>query len=357
MSRACALREKKIRMAAGLLATGAVLAACGGDVGSAADSDSQEDEVTVDNCGEEIAFPAPAEDIFVNESQMLSNLFALAADDHITAVSGLPDGKQEMLKEVYGDDRIDDLPIVSEEYATVENVVAEKPDTMMAGFGWGYDLESNITPSELEKHDVPGYVSSPTCVTGDKGGTMPPWEAISADITNIGKIVGKEDEAQAKLDDIDNRRDELSAAPQPDSPPTVFFYDLTGEEVMSAGSLSPSHAVIEAAGARHALEHLEKDFTKVSWEQLAADEPDFFLISDYGSNENSFENKVNDLKTNPATRDLPAVENDYFIRIPIQMLLGTPATIDASEHLRKALEENDLAPESDIDPELELQQQ
>src|SRR5699024_7091547 len=148
------------------------------------------------------------------------------------------------------------------------------------------------------------------------------------------------------LQDIKDRLKHLETAPQPENAPTVFFYDLTGKEIMSAGSLSPAQAVIDAAGGTNVLEDIDADFTKVSWERLTADKPDYFLVSDYGEGEQSYSNKITELKSNPATRDLAAVKKDRFIKLPIQMLLGTPEMIDAAEHLRKALEDADLVPQA-----------
>lgn len=346
---------KLVPVSAGLALTAMTLAGCGDD-GDQADAASQE-TVTVKNCGEEITFPSPAKEIFVNESQMVSNLFALGADKQISAVTGLSGGKQQMLKQIYGQDRIAALPIKSEDYAGLESVLAEKPDAMMAGFGWGYSVEDNLTPDRLlDDYDIPAYTSSPTCPqeTTDVNGIMPPWEALYEDLTNIGDITGHSERATNVLQDIKDRLKGLETAPQPDDTPTVFFYDLTGKDVMSAGSLSPAHAVIDAAGGRNVLDDIDADFTKVSWERITADKPDYFLVSDYGKGEQSFNNKVSELKSNPATRDLEAVKNDRFIKLPIQMLLGTPEMIDAAEHMRKALEDEELVPESSIEPELEL---
>jgi len=350
-----AVGHRSVSLVAGLLTVSIVLAGCSAQDASSG-SAAGDGTVTVTNCGEQVTFPSPAEQIYVNESQMISNLFALDADDRIATVSGLPPGKQDMLKEIYGDERVDQLPIESTDYATLENVVAASPDTMMAGFGWGYSLEDNLTPDTLGKYDIPAYVSTPTCPqdSGDDEGIMPPWEAIFTDIENIGAIVDRSDAARATITELKTRLDELRTAPTADTSPTVFFFDLTGKSVMSGGNFSPAEAVISAAGGTNALTDVDADFTEVSWETLAASKPDLFLISDYGDGAQSFEAKVKSLKTNPATRDLPAVEESRFLRVPIQMLLGTPLTIDSAELLRQALEKWDLVPASDIEPEIDL---
>jgi len=350
------LRRKMIPMAASLIAATIALAGCGGD-GDQADAASQ-DTVTVKNCGEEITFPSPAEKLYVANNQMLSFFFALDADKQISAVSGLSSGVRELITPIYGANRIEKLPFKTEDYPSLETVLAAKPDGIFAGIGWGFNEETGVIPARLiDDYDIPAYTLTTTCLQGseEKKGIMPPWDAVTTDLENIAKVTGREDIAQSKLSEIQKRRDDLESAPKPKSPGTVFFYDITVKDgVLAGGALSAGHAIIEDAGGRNALEDIDEELTTVAWERLAADRPDFFLISDYGKGPYSYEGKVKDLKTNPATKDLPAVREGRFLRLPAPMLLGTPLMIDSAELLRKALEDEGLAPESEIEPELEI---
>jgi len=350
------LRRKMIPMAASLIAATIALAGCGGD-GDQADAASQ-DTVTVKNCGEEITFPSPAKRIFVNENPMLSMLFTLDADDQIAAVSGISDGKRDMLEEIFDPERIDDLPHKTDQYPTIENILVEKPDVVLAGFGWGYSVDDNLTPSHLyQEHEISAYTSSTTCEqeTSDEArGIMPPWEALYTDITNLGKIVGRSDRATSVVADIKRRLEKLKSAPSADEPATVFSINLIGKEVTSGGAFSAAHGVIEAAGGRNANEDVKDQWARLSWERVAASNVDYFLITDIGAGDHSYKNKVRELKENPATKNLDAVKESRFIRIPRVMVLDTPLMIDSAELLRKALEDEGLAPESEIEPELEI---
>ena len=64
--------------------------------------------------------------------------------------------------------------------------------------------------------------------------------------------------------------------------------------------------------------------------------------------------KIELLRTNPVTRDLPAVKENRFINLPYAMWTAGPLNIDAAEHVRKGLEHLELVPASDIVPELKL---
>ena len=69
----------------------------------------------------------------------------------------------------------------------------------------------------------------------------------------------------------------------------------------------------------------------------------------------SFEDKVKVLESNPATRDLPAVKEKRFLNLPIPAWTSSPLNITPAEQLRVALEEHDLVPASDIEPEHDLE--
>jgi iron complex transport system substrate-binding protein len=47
------------------------------------------DSVTVTNCGQEVEFPAPAQRLFVNDSNLISMILALGAEDQVAAVSSI----------------------------------------------------------------------------------------------------------------------------------------------------------------------------------------------------------------------------------------------------------------------------
>jgi len=134
----------------------------------------------------------------------------------------------------------------------------------------------------------------------------------------------------------------------------VFYFDIaTDSGVLSGGGFSAAQAVIEAAGGRNVLEGLDNEQLTVSWETLAAKRPDFIVVGDYGG-ALSYEASVRKLQTNPATRNLPAVENERFIRVPGFMMRPSPQMIVAAERLRVALEDVGLLPDSEIDVGSEL---
>lgn len=339
------------RATAAVLAAG-LLAACGG--GSSADAPSAGGEVTITNCGQEATFPSPAERMYVGgDGNLLAMVLALGAEDQVAGVSGLSDTRQA-LSTAYGADVVDALPVATKDYPTMENVIAQRPDVMLAGWNYGYTEEKKLTPDLLEDRGISGYVLSESCRQADgKRGTMPPWKALAADLDNLGRITGHKDRATEVNDDIARRRAALEDAPQATQAPTVFVFDSGTKQIFTSGSFGAPQAIIEAAGAKNATADVKDTWTEVSWEQLVSSEPDVFAFVDYEGQ--SFEDKVKVLESNPATRDLPAVKEKRFLNLPIPAWTSSPLNINSAEQLRVALEEHDLVPASDIQPEHDLE--
>lgn len=332
---------------------GVLLVGCGtGDVGTTATAAG---EVTITNCAAEESFPSPAERMYVAaDGNMLAMVLTLRAQDQVAGASGLDDATTQALATAYGEDVVARIPVATRDRPTMENVIAQKPDVMLAGWNYGYREENNLTPGALKERGIAPYTLSESCrQEGGARGTMPPWEALVADMENIGEITGRQDRAEEVVTDITDRLQKLEDAPQAEQPPTVFLFDSGTKDIFTSGSLGGPQAIIEAAGARNATEDVQDTWTEVSWERLVASEPDYFAFVDYAGQ--TFEQKVEILESNPATKDLAAVRQKRYLNLPIPAWTSSPLNIDAAEQLRKALEEHQLVPVSAIEPQLDLE--
>lgn len=297
---------------------------------------------TVTNCGETVTFPAPAERLFVNDSNLISMILALDAQDQVVAASSI--GRdEEVLTEHYGP-AVAGLNQVSDDYPSLETVLAQRPDVMVAGWNYGYDESLHLTPDGLAERDIAAYVLTESCRQAGSSarGIVDPWTALRDDLANLGEITGHPDEADQVIADIDRRLEALAAAPAPDAVPELFVFDSGEKAVFTSGAFGAPQAIIEAGGGRNAMADLEDTWTEVSWERLAAKQPDAFLFVDYPGQ--TFEQKVAVLKAHPATRDLPAVREERFLNLPYALWTSGPLNIDAAEEVRAALEQWGLAP-------------
>lgn len=340
-------------LAVGLVAAVVALTGCGSSDES--NDAALDGEVTVENCGTELTFPSPATAIYANDSQILLNLLALDADDHITAVSGIRASRLDQLRGMYGTERIDELPFKSEESFNLESTQAQKPDVVMAGYGWGFSVEKNITPERLnDDFGIPAYTVTPTCLPGSVD-TMSPWDEAFADLSNIGAIVGPDDIAAAKIEELRERRGEMESAPRAEDAPTVMYItSVSNEGVSSAGKPHLFTSIIEVTGARNALDDVDEKSPKMSWESVTAANPDFIVLTDTGDGAGAFEAKLTLLSENPATRSLDAITQGRVLNLPTDMGRSGALMMDTAEHVRKALEQEQLLPQSEIEPRMDL---
>lgn len=313
------------------------------------------DTVTVTNCGEEVTYDQPLDRLFVNDGGMIAISLAAGAADQIVAVSSMA-RDTDVLRLEYGD-VVDDLNQVAPDRPTLENIVGARPQVLYAGYNYGMGEARGITPEILAQHDIDVYQLSEACrqVAGEKTrGTMDPWVALDTDLRNIGTITGNADVGAQAADDVATRLDALRAAPQPADKPTVFLFDSGTDTIFSSGSYGGPQGIIDAAGARNATEDVADTWTTVSWERLATADPDVIAFVDYPGQ--TVDEKIEVLKTHPASQNLTAVRENRFINFPYAMWVSSPLNIDSAEILRKVLEDHELAPQSDVEPTLDVSQ-
>lgn len=301
--------------------------------------------VTVTNCGEKVEITAPAQRIFANDGPLIALLLALKAHDQVAAVSSLQ-RDAPTLRTHYGAEAVDGLKVVAKESPTLETVLANSPDVMAAGWNYGFSEEKNLTPDLLQDKGIDSYLLTESCrqADGARRGVVDPWTALRTDLSNLGKVTGREGEARKVIADLDRRLRTLRSAPQPAKPPTVFVFDSGDKDVFSSGRFGAPHAIIDAAGGRNALSDLKDTWTSVSWERLARSEPDAFVFVDYPPQ--TYAQKIEALQANPATKDLPAVKQKRFLNLSYVMWTSSPLNVDAAERVRTALERWRLVPKA-----------
>ena len=309
-------------------------------------------QVTVTNCGKELTLPSQAKKMYVNDGNIIALALAAGGAKEITAVSSM--GRDvPILKAKYGAETVDGLNDVSKDYPTLESILANTPDLMVAGWNYGFS-EGEITPDILSEKGIHSYLLTESCRQEGttKRGIVDPWEAVRTDITNLGTITGHSDVAKTAVDDMDTRLKAIQGAAQPEKKPVVFVFDTAKDNVLTSGKYGAPQAIIEAAGGVNATADVEDTWTNVNWERLATANPDVIALVEYPAQ--SYQEKIDALKSHPATKDLTAVKEERFVNLPYAMWTESPLNIDAAEYLRKAFEKHGLAPASDVSTHLEM---
>lgn len=255
--------------------------------------------VTVENCGEEMTYPADPS-MLAYDSGIISIALAAGAGDNLSAVASI--GKaHDTLAAKYGADVIDGFDVISDKQPTLEQVVSLQPDIYFAGWNYGLSEGLGVTPDLLDERDIATYLLTESCRQEgtDQRGLVEPWEALDIDLRNIGAIAGDSELAESVIDDIDDRLKKLNDAPQPEqTPPCSFSTPEPTRSSRPASSALPKRSSRPPAPA-----------------------------------------------TRPRTSPTPGCRS-----------VGSPSplNIDAAEHVRKGLEKFGLLPESDIEPAMTL---
>ncbi|MFD3509492.1 ABC transporter substrate-binding protein [Nocardia sp. NPDC058666] len=306
--------------------------------------------IPITNCGKQSPFPSPAQRLFVNDGNLISMVLALGAQDQVAAVSSIQ-RDADTLRAHYGAEIVDSLNSVAPEYPSRETVLAQRPDVMVAGWSYGYDEASNLTPATLRKDGIAAYVLTESCRRQDGAparGTVEPWTALRTDLTDLGTITGRQNRATEVTADLDRRLAALTTAPKPATPPTVFLFDSGTDTIFSSGKYGAPQAILEAAGARNVLDDVDDTWTKVSWERLAAADPDAIMFVEYPGQ--TYAQKVELLRSKPGINTLRAVRDSRFFTLPYALWTSGPLNIDAAEQIRRQLEAWQLVPASGITP-------
>ncbi|MBW3084851.1 Vitamin B12-binding protein [Austwickia sp. TVS 96-490-7B] len=310
------------------------------------------DRVTVTNCGQSVSYRAPVTRLFANDGNIISLVLAAGAREQLIAVTNLA-RDEPVLRAKYGE-KLDGLNVVNGKYPTQENILAAKPQVVFAGWNYGFSEAKNLTPDTLKGHGIDSYLLSESCRPGgdSKRGTMNAWDAVETDISNIAALTGHAEEAEKVIADMRSRRERLGKAPQATRRPTVFLFDSGKDTIFSSGAFGGPQAVIDSAGGRNALEDVRDTWSKVSWERIRTADPEVIAFVEYPGQ--TYQEKVDILRSHPASKDLRAVREGRFVNLPYTMWTSSSLNIDAAESLRVALEKYGVVPSAGITPALDI---
>jgi len=242
-----------------------------------------------------------------------------------------------------------DLPVSAfvEEYQTIEKfsvafnleeIVALDPDLIYAGFGFGFENGTSLSPDGFAERGIAAIPLFGSCTYAENGENQGAnaeaaglqgndLEATYVDIRTIGTIFDVADEAEALIAEMTDTVETVGQAVSDAETPSVFFYNGGDATPSSAGAISTPNALITLGGGENVFADLAEDYTSVSWEAVVAANPDCVLVKN-GSNAGNFGGDlITFLKTSPITSGLNAVANDCFFMLNQDHL--TPGPLNA----------------------------
>ena len=156
-----------------------------------------------------------------------------------------------------------------------------------------------------------------------------------ADILNLGTIFGVEGRAEtlvagykSELNDFNTKLESIEEGLR------VFVYDSGDDAPFTAGRYAMPTALIEAAGGKNIMDDFNKSWGTVTWEEVVERDPQVVVIINYG--DVTAEQKRNFMMSNPAFKNISAVENDRFVTLEYVEATPGPRNIKAVKKLADA---------------------
>lgn len=276
---------------------------------------------TIDDCGVAVApLAQPAERIVAIKSTAAELVVALGLGDALVSTAFL------------------DGPLEGAEAPTIEGmpsreaVLELEPDAVVAGWESAFAPEAVGDREQLQQLGVQTWVSPAACWSTD----VPPltWEALFDEFGAAGAALGVPEagaelaaEQRAALEAVDP----VAAA----EPPTALWYS-SGEDApyVGAGSGAPQ-LVLEAAGLANVAAAIDETWATLSWEAVAASEPDVIVLVD--APWHTAASKVDRLRQNPATAELAAVREERYVIVPFPEAEAGVGTVGAAQRVADAV--------------------
>ncbi|SOB82133.1 ABC transporter substrate-binding protein [Streptomyces sp. 1331.2] len=311
------MRTKAVATAA-LLTLG--LTACGAEIApKEAAAGSAHYPVTVRNCGEQLTFPQKPARVVTNDVNITELMLSLGLADRMAGYV-MPDDKGK-IDRVPWKDGYQQTAWLSKQRLTKEIALDAKADLVFAGWHYGFDEGSGVTPQAFRALGIDSYVLSESCRSG-KGterGVMDPLEALYTDLANLGEIFDVRDRADRLIADS---RARIAAVPQPEHRPSVFLYDSGQDKPYTAGKFAAANQIIAKAGGTNIMGELADTWVTAGWESVVQSDPEVIVINDYATP--GAEEKRKFLRSFPPLANVSAIRNDRIFVLDYVDLVESP---------------------------------
>lgn len=322
------MRSAVSRCSLGALALTVALTGCAGEEPAA---DGSNDPFVVANCGTEVAVDSPPERIVTIKSTPTELVLALGLGDRIVGTAFL-DGPVP-------DDLAPEEPLneISDQAPGQEAVLELEPDLVFAGW------ESNLAADTAGERDtlaqlgVATYVAPSACQSADAPTEMT-YDLLFDHFREAGDLLGA---PEAARDLVDEQRAELEALGTVDDGTTALWWSSGVDTPFVGGGTGAPQMVMERIGLTNIAADVEQTWTSLGWEAIVDADPDVIVLVD--ADWNTAAQKIRDLESNPATREMSAVRQERYLTIPFPAAEAGVRSVAAAKDLLAQAERLGLA--------------
>jgi iron complex transport system substrate-binding protein len=319
-------------LAAALLAAASALAACGSSTPASSGPSIRGSgyPVTVTSCGVPVTFNSAPTRAVSNDINTTEDMLALGLQAHMVgdfgAVGDGPVDKPAIPAEFQaGFKKVRDVS--PDNYFTLEQLVALHPDFLFAGWNYGLQVGTNLTPTYLSKFGIKTLVLAESCVHVQPGADSVSINETYQDLRDLGAIFNVRARAQKVIAGMQAQVAAARAKIAGLKPVTVFDYDSGEAAPVTGPGLAMPTALLSLGGGVNVFASLKQSWTTVSWEQVVAAQPRCVIINDYSTPTVAQKEKF--LETFTASRNLPAVKDRCFLPLSYDEVTPSPRNAEA----------------------------
>jgi iron complex transport system substrate-binding protein len=279
--------------------------------------------VTVTNCGVPVTYDRAPTRAVSNDINTTEDMLALGLGSHMVgdfgAVGDGPVGQPIPVEYRAGFAKVRDVS--PNNYFTLEQLVGLHPDFLFAGWDYGLQVGTNLTPSYLATFGIKTLVLTESCVRV-RPATPVSINDTYQDLRNLGAIFGVPQRAAQVIAAMQAMVGAVRGKVAGLVPIRVFDYDSGQSAPFTGAGLATINALISLAGGTNVFGSLKQSFDSVSWEQVVAAQPQCIIINDYGTPTAAQKEKF--LETFSASKNLPAVRNRCFLPLSYDEIVPGP---------------------------------
>lgn len=224
-------------------------------------------------------------------------LLALGLEDSIVGYAMQENEIPEKYKAAF-----DELYCITPDWTvSQEMIMAMEPDFLMFWNG-----SPDYTYDFLKSNNMSTYT-----LTSDTDGAK--IDSVYDDFINMGKIFGVEDRASEIIAEMKAKIDPVAEEMANVEPVSVVYIDAysSDEAAFTAGDALVAD-IFRKAGGENVISDTTDPWLNVSWEQIAAADPQWIVIGVYEGAEDA-DYWIDFLKSHPACSELDAVKNERFV--------------------------------------------
>ncbi len=219
------------------------------------------------------------------------------------------------------------IPSAAKTYISLETILDLEPDFV-------YGRSSSFTEKYNTEHDTLSQygIMSLSSIEGYTVGAD--VDVVYEDFYNLGRIFQVEDKAEEIVSAMKAQIAAAEEAVAGQEATKVFVFDMAQEEGAYTCGNNFTSKLIEHAGGTNIFNDLDTTWATVSWESVVERAPEVIVINDYG--DTSLDEKIAQLKENPALATVPAIQNDRIISVKLCEVFASSMTGDTVEKFAQA---------------------